>query len=252
MTNFLNQRRALLGGARKTPFTPLGLFTGGVTGVWLDPSDFTTMWQDAAGTTPVTATGQNVARILDKSPSGTILTQASGTLPTLQKSTAGGYYLAFNGSSTTLKGPSSAFPIAFGCVGSNTVFFFGYNGLLTNQTDQGTNVDFIFGANNTAASWTILQGAGSGLEDATHIWINGVQTASFSFGADVVNSADGTNFPSTLNFPNGIQIGADRNNAGRVYNGRFYGAVTTSTIPTSTARRQIENYIGGKMGLAHF
>lgn len=48
----------------------LPLFTNGVQGVWFDPSDFSTMFQDAAGTTHVTALGQPVGKILDKSPLG--------------------------------------------------------------------------------------------------------------------------------------------------------------------------------------
>lgn len=37
---------------------------------WYDPSDFSTMWQDSAGTTPVTALGQPVGLVLDKSRGG--------------------------------------------------------------------------------------------------------------------------------------------------------------------------------------
>ena len=55
--------RKLLGGT----FTPAALFTTGVNGAWYDPSDFSTMFQDAAGTTPVTAVGQPVGLMLDKS-----------------------------------------------------------------------------------------------------------------------------------------------------------------------------------------
>jgi hypothetical protein len=47
-------------------FTPASLFTAGESGYWLDPSDFTTMWQDSQGVTPVTATGQTCGLILDK------------------------------------------------------------------------------------------------------------------------------------------------------------------------------------------
>jgi hypothetical protein len=43
------------------------LFGGGVPGAWYDPSDFSTMFQDSAGTTPVTAVDQPVGLILDKS-----------------------------------------------------------------------------------------------------------------------------------------------------------------------------------------
>lgn len=43
------------------------LFASGEQGAWYDPSDLTTMFQDSAGTTPVTADGQPVGLILDKS-----------------------------------------------------------------------------------------------------------------------------------------------------------------------------------------
>ena len=45
----------------------LALFAGGVVGVWFDPSDLPTLFQDSAGTTPVTAAGQPVGLMLDKS-----------------------------------------------------------------------------------------------------------------------------------------------------------------------------------------
>jgi hypothetical protein len=46
---------------------PLSLFLAGETGVWYDPSDLTTLYQDSAGTTPVTAVEQPVGLMLDKS-----------------------------------------------------------------------------------------------------------------------------------------------------------------------------------------
>lgn len=49
------------------PFTPFRMFTGNKIGVWLDPSDLSTMFQDAAGTIPVTTNGSPVGLILDKS-----------------------------------------------------------------------------------------------------------------------------------------------------------------------------------------
>ena len=48
-------------------FSPLSLFAGSVVGVWYDPNDITTLFQDTAGTTPITTTGQSVALMLDKS-----------------------------------------------------------------------------------------------------------------------------------------------------------------------------------------
>lgn len=48
-------------------FNIMRLFYGGEQGAWYDPSDRTTLYQDAAGTTPVTAMEQPVGLILDKS-----------------------------------------------------------------------------------------------------------------------------------------------------------------------------------------
>lgn len=63
------------------------LFANNEAGVWFDPSDMTTMFQDAAGTTPVTAMEQPVGLILDKS-RGLIL--GSELVPTSYTGSAGG------------------------------------------------------------------------------------------------------------------------------------------------------------------
>ncbi len=74
------------------------LFANGEQGAWYDPSDFSTMFQDSAGTTPVTATGQPVGRLLDKSGRGNHQTQATAAArPVLQQDAQGFYYLDFDG-----------------------------------------------------------------------------------------------------------------------------------------------------------
>jgi hypothetical protein len=68
----LNRRRR-----GSVAFSPVSLFAASEPGVWYDPSDLTTMFQDTAGTTPVTTPGQTVARINDKSGRGNNATQAT-------------------------------------------------------------------------------------------------------------------------------------------------------------------------------
>lgn len=58
-------------------FTPIALFLGGSDGGWYDPSDISTLWQDSARTTPVTASGQPVGAMDDKSGNGRHLLQAT-------------------------------------------------------------------------------------------------------------------------------------------------------------------------------
>lgn len=53
--------------AIRTGFSVRQLFSSGEQGVWYDPSDFTTLFQDSAGTTPVTAVEQPCGLMLDKS-----------------------------------------------------------------------------------------------------------------------------------------------------------------------------------------
>jgi hypothetical protein len=77
---------------------PVALFAGGEIGVWYDPSDLTTMFQDNLGATPVTAAGQTVGRILDKSGRGNHATQATlAQRPTYQIDSTGRPYLSFDG-----------------------------------------------------------------------------------------------------------------------------------------------------------
>lgn len=91
--------RSVFGGAGAAPvvWTPASLFAASEVGVWYDPSDLSTLWQDTAGTTPVTAAGQAVARMDDKSGNGLHITQdTAANRPLLQ--TAGGlYYLDYDG-----------------------------------------------------------------------------------------------------------------------------------------------------------
>ena len=51
-------------------FSPLELFAGGKQGAWYDPSDKSTLFQDIAGTVPVTKDGDPVALMKDKSGNG--------------------------------------------------------------------------------------------------------------------------------------------------------------------------------------
>ena len=67
---------------RSGGFSPASLFAGGTEGAWYDPSDLSTLFQDSAGTTPVTASGQLLGLRLDKS---------KGLVPGAEVVTNGGF-----------------------------------------------------------------------------------------------------------------------------------------------------------------
>ena len=78
-------------------FSPADLFLNGEQGAWYDPSDLTTMFQDRAGTTPVTADGQTVGLILDKSGRGNHATAPSDAARPLYKTDGTYHWLQFDG-----------------------------------------------------------------------------------------------------------------------------------------------------------
>lgn len=106
------------------------LFASAQPGVWYDPSDLTTMFQDNLGSTPVTAPGQTVGLLLDKSKNGVgtngssrrNLLVATATLSTQSVTvTAVAHTLSFTGTGTvTLTGASIAGPL-IGTGASNRV-----------------------------------------------------------------------------------------------------------------------------------
>ncbi|MGB3830909.1 MAG: LamG-like jellyroll fold domain-containing protein [Mesorhizobium sp.] len=59
------------------PWSPASLFANGEQGLWLDPSDLSTLFQDDAGTTPVTSDGDPDGLTLDKSGNGNHASQAT-------------------------------------------------------------------------------------------------------------------------------------------------------------------------------
>ena len=77
-----------VGGGGRLRFLPTAIFTASEPGTWYDPSDLTTLFQDSAGVTPVTAPGQTVGLMLDKS-QGLVLGSELVTNGTFDSGTAG-------------------------------------------------------------------------------------------------------------------------------------------------------------------
>jgi hypothetical protein len=85
-----------------TVWNPYDLFAQSEQGAWYDPSDVSTLFQDAAGTIPVTAIGQPVGRMLDKSRNGNHAIQTvSASRPTYQTDGTK-RWLAFDGVDDTM------------------------------------------------------------------------------------------------------------------------------------------------------
>lgn len=253
---------------RAADFSPLELFQFGEQGVWYDPSDFSTMFQDNAGTTPVTAVGQAVGRILDKSGRGNHASQATPTSrPILRQDGTGRYYLEFDGVDDFLITGS----INPGSVDKVQSFV----GLRKNSDtlaglvfETGTNVN----ANNGSCALTAPNGAGA----ATYAFISrGTTTRApqlTSFAAPVTTVISGTSdilAPLISTRANGgasstssalsqgtgnyltypMYIGR-RGGATLPFNGRLYGLVvrfSSANLATASLENG-ERWMNGKTG----
>ena len=82
---------------KRSDFTVYDLFAGGKQGVWYDPSDKSTLFQDIAGTVPVTKDGDPVALMRDKSGNGNHAVQTVSTARAVYKTDGILHWLAFDG-----------------------------------------------------------------------------------------------------------------------------------------------------------
>lgn len=78
-------------------FTPAALFSSGEPGAWYDPSDLSTLFQDAAGTVPVVAAGDPVGLIRDKSGRGNHASQSTAAARPTYQTSGGLHWLQFDG-----------------------------------------------------------------------------------------------------------------------------------------------------------
>lgn len=87
-------------------WSPIEMFSGGVPGAWYDPSDLSTLFQDTGGTTPVTATGQPVGLMLDKSGNGNHIAQAASVSRPTYQTDGTLHWLEFDGANDFMGAPS--------------------------------------------------------------------------------------------------------------------------------------------------
>jgi hypothetical protein len=102
-----------VGGRRSLYGKVASLFAQGQAGAWYDPGDLATLYQDTAGALAVTAAGQPVGRMLDKSGRGNHMVQATAAARALVQADGS---LLLDGIDDSLISPTGA--------GATTGFFF--------------------------------------------------------------------------------------------------------------------------------
>lgn len=234
-------------------FSPVSLFASGEQGAWYDPSDLSSMFQDTAGTIPVTAVGQPVARINDKSGVGLHALQATGAnQPTLEQDVNGNYYLDFNGTTDFLAVAfaPTAYPLTMAtAVYSNTTQDGGilsvmqsdsaYKRLITSTTPGAYAASDRNATPLSATSAAVV---------ANRVLVAEFGVAALSIYADSVPPVSTAN-TNAFGAPTTLFLGKSRT-AGLFFLGRFFGGIVINRSFSTVERGQVQAYLAGKSGVA--
>lgn len=246
---FWTPSATVIGGTSKT-FNQLikSIFANNEQGFFYDPNDLSTMFQDAVGTVPVTAVGQPVGLIRDKSGRNNHAYQTnSASRPILrQNATTGAYYLEFDGADDRLVANS------FASMGSATTIFAG-----TRCNKAATSAVVARGV-----SGYVYQTSGQVTVQSTNNAVtllqsgNTVITAKYAAsGTGVtlkVNNLSSTN-PATIDrgfiTTNPLVIGAFDSNGQAPFLGHMYSLIGVSRIATDYESIVIEKDIAKRVGV---
>ena len=243
---------------------PNSLFAQAEPGAWYDPSDLTTLFQDSAGTTPVTAAGQSVGRMLDKSGRGNHATQATlAQRPTYQIDSTGRPYLSFDGvddgmvTGTITPGTNKVQVFSGvrklsdalrGVVAEMSATIAGNAGVFTLITSSSSGPNYTFsskgtvqtdnvGSTYTAPITNVVSALGDISGPSSLVRVNGSQVGS-------VLTTQGTG--NYLAYP--LYIGR-RGGSSLPFNGRIYSLIVRFGAPLTIGQiTSTENYVNSKTG----
>jgi len=256
---------SLLNAAPYANFSPASLFADGENGAWYDPSDLSTLYQDAAGTIPVTATGQPVGRMLDKSGRNNHATQTTSTSRPTYQTDGALHWLNFDGIDDWLVTPTitpgtNVAQIISGMRVTGTGL--GIVAELGNDTTSGDLRTYVTGASNTfvaglrGPSGTGGQATSARTTPYSAVFFANVNGAGLNLDDQILIRADGvTDEPTTFGGYPGvvsafstspIYIGR-RTGTAFPLNGRIYGLIVRFGDELSADERDnAETYLGGK------
>lgn len=247
-------------------WSPTSLFAASEVGVWYDPSDLSTMFQDSAGTTPVTADGQPVGKILDKSGRGNHATQATAAKRPVYKTSGGLHWLQFDGVDDAL----ATGAIDFSATDEMSVF----SGVTRSVDTSSRTVYELSAAADNAATYPgsfMLRGPQGGVANFQFVFTGsisktqtptttsapftavlhqGFKIASDSFGyrlngAGATTSSD-LGAGNIGNYP--LYIGG-RAGTSLYLSGNIYSLIVRNKVSTTKEITSAESYVAGKSGV---
>lgn len=237
-------------------WTPRRLFAAGEQGAWYDPSDFSTLYQDSAGTTPVTAVGQPVGLLKDKSGRNNHASQSTTTArPTLQQDSGGRYYLQGDGVDDSLLAANYTPATA-----QTVMQALAYSSLNASQNSYGQAGDAGgLGLGLTSSGRYYLRyGTGSGLAALfplsnmaavnTPVVFSGWSDGS-NLGTAINGDADSTLVAANPSGRSGLTLFAFAGGALERMSGRLYGHITIARKLGGAEMSQVKRFLAARSGV---
>lgn len=230
------------------PIDPATLYASGEAGAWWDPSDLTTLFQDAAGTTPVTADGQPVLRMNDKSGNGRHLTSDSSARAPVYKTDGTRHWLLTDGTDDYLEvlfALSQPWQRVSGIrtnawVSGGRVFGRGAGGANGQLLMNGSSPRLDMFSGNLAP---VTSGVAVGADAVITETVNGASSSiAPSSGAAATIGDTGTGAVSGVTI---ARLGSDTTGAANI---RFYGAIMRAGLMTSDQLTGAKLYMKAKCG----
>jgi hypothetical protein len=236
-----------------TPATPGLAFVG-----WYDPSDISTLWKDTARTIPVTADGDLVAAMDDKSGNGNRVFQATSGNRPVYRAGSGKPYLEGDGTKwmatsaaialTGVNGEhSAAAGVVFNSNATQQRFVDGdvvtrVGQFLRNNVGTAESISFAGGspftdsggALSTSASTTMIQVTRSPSPKNVELYVNGASNGATAVSGTLQTAAEKLGIMGS-------------SSGGAPLNGKFYGAFTYAAQMSATDISNAHNWLAAKM-----
>lgn len=248
-------------------WSPASLFASGEQGLWLDPSDLSTMFQDSSGMIPITAAGQPVGLIRDKSGRSNNAAQSVPASRPILRSDGILWWLEFDGVDDFL---------ATGTINLSTSASISAFAGIRKLSDATSAVVAAFGAAAGANPSFEMYGPSGGGTNKFDFRIRGATTTAFAatvntaFNAPITVVATGQGnltAPSVLLRLNGAQVATSsgatgggalgsqplfigRSGAATLpFTGYMYSLVIRDGVSDANAVASAEAYVGAKCGI---
>jgi hypothetical protein len=251
--------------ARRSSFSPMALFALGQQGAWYDPSDLSTLFQDAAGTIPVTATGQPVGLMRDKSGRGNHATQPTAASRPIFRDVGGLRYLECDGVDDGMVTGSINFTDTdkmFVCAGVRKLSDAATAVLLelSPNTSVSAGAFAVTAPNFTAEASYGSRSAGTTQSSAVALGspspissvvsaISAISTDTNSIRVNGVQRATVATDQGAGNYSNNPLYLFRRGGTSLPFTGFFYGAIIAGAAYSAAQIASAERYLAGKSGV---